>query len=96
LPDWDRTPYSGPSQFTDDAEQDEYRCPRGEPVRRETATYTERVAVYRAAPAACRVPACGCCPCKAQSPTSDAGRSLQRSFDAEYFERVRGYHATAA
>jgi transposase len=91
LPDRDRTPYYGPSRFAYDAERDEYRCPQGEPLRRETAKYTERVVVYRAAPTACNA-----CPLKAACTASDAGRSIHRSFDAEYIERVRGYHASAA
>jgi len=91
LPDWDRTPYYGPSRFAYDAERDEYRCPQGEPLRREKAKYTERVVVYRAAPAACNA-----CPRKAACTASDAGRIIHRSFDAEYIERVRGYHASAA
>jgi hypothetical protein len=47
--------------------------------------------VYRAAPATCNA-----CPLKAACTASDAGRIVQRSFDAEYLEWVRGYHATAA
>lgn len=38
LPDWDkRTPYYGPTQFTYDPERDEYRCPQGQRLHRETA-----------------------------------------------------------
>jgi hypothetical protein len=91
LPDWDRTPYFGPSRFAYDAEHDRYTCPRGEPLRRETAKYTERVVVYRAAAAACNA-----CPLKAACTGSDAGRIVHRSFDAAYLDRVRAYHATAA
>ena len=91
LADWDRTPYYGPSRFTYDTEQDEYRCPQGEPLRRAAVKYTERVWVYRADPGTCNA-----CPLKAACTLSDAGRIIHRSFDAEYIERVQGYHATAA
>jgi transposase len=91
LADWDRTPYYGPSQFTYDAERDEYRCPRGQPLRRYTAKYTEEVVVSRAAAATCNA-----CPVKAQCTASERGRTVHRSFPEEYLERVQAYHATAA
>ena len=92
LPDWDtRTPYYGASQFTYDPERDEYRCPQGQRLRRETAKYTEEVIVYRAEAATCNT-----CPLKAQCTSSDRGRIVHRSFYAEYLERVRGYHQTPA
>ena len=92
LADWDRrAEYYGPSQFTYDAERDVYCCPRGEMLRRETAKYTERVVVYRAPPMICNV-----CPVKAACTASDHGRIIHRSFDAEYLERVHGYHETEA
>jgi hypothetical protein len=92
LPDWDtRTPYYGASQFTYDPARDEYRCPQGQRLRRETAKYTEEVIVYRAEAATCNT-----CPLKAQCTSSDQGRIVHRSFYAEYLERVRGYHQTPA
>lgn len=92
LPDWDtRTPYYGASQFTYDPERDEYRCPQGQRLRRETAKYTEEVIVYRAEAATCNT-----CPLKAQCTSSDQGRIVHRSFYAEYLERVRSYHQTPA
>jgi len=91
LPDWDRTPYYGPSRFTFDAERDEYRCPEGQPLRRSTAKYGAEATVYRAAPATCNA-----CAVKAACTASDRGRTLQRSFWAAYLERVQGYHRTTA
>ena len=35
-------------------------------------------------------------PSRPPAPTSDHGRIVQRSFYADYLERVRGYHATEA
>jgi hypothetical protein len=91
LPDWGRTPYSGPARFLYDAGQDEYRRPQGQPLHRYTAKHEAEVAVYRAAPATCNA-----CSVKAACTASGRGRTLQRSFWAEYLERVRGYHRTAA
>ena len=47
--------------------------------------------VYRADAAICNA-----CPVKAECTTSDHGRMVQRSFYADYLEKVRGYHATEA
>jgi hypothetical protein len=47
--------------------------------------------VYRA-PAA----TCNGCPVEAACTASDQGRTLQRSFYAEYLERVQAYHETPA
>ncbi len=91
LPDWDqRTPYYGPSLFIYDPESDLYRCPQGESLRRNKAVYTGRkIVLYRADAAICNV-----CPVKADCTASAHGRQIARSFDAEYLDRVRGYHDT--
>jgi hypothetical protein len=49
------------------------------------------VVVYRADAATCNA-----CPVKAACTDSDRGRTIQRSFHAQYLERVRGYHRTPA
>src|SRR5215216_1437524 len=70
LPDFDqRTPYYGLSKFTFDPDQDEYRCPQGQVLRRKTAKYTEGVVVYRAEAATCQA-----CPIKAACTESSQGR----------------------
>jgi transposase len=89
LPNWDRTPFYGPSQFTYDRERDEYRCPEGHRLPRWTAKYTEELTVYRADAATCNA-----CPVKAACTTSERGRTIHRSFHAAYLERVQGYHET--
>jgi transposase len=89
LADWGRTPYYGPSHFTYDPAEDAYRCPRGQPLRRYTAKYTEEVWVYRALPDTCNA-----CPVKPECTASHLGRTVHRSFHAEYLERVRSYHET--
>jgi Transposase DDE domain len=91
LADWDRTAYYGPSRFRYDAERDEYRCAEGHPLRRLKAKYADAVVLYRA-----QVATCNGCPVKAACTASDRGRTLQRSFSAEYLERVQAYHETAA
>ena len=92
LPDFDqRTPFFGKSEFTYDAAADAYRCPRGESLPRRKTKYTEQEVVYRANAATCNA-----CPIKIACTTSDHGRIVHRSFSADYLDKVRGYHATAA
>ncbi len=90
LPDWERrTPYYGASLFTYDAEHDVYHCPQGETLRRRTASNREKKVIYRANAAICNT-----CPLKAACTASDHGREVSRPFDADYLDRVRGYHET--
>ena len=92
LPDFDeRTPYFGAARFWYAAARDEYRCPQGHPLRPVKRKYTEDVIVYQANAATCNG-----CPLKARCTASAQGRQVYRSFYADYLERVRGYHATAA
>lgn len=89
-PDWDqRTPYYGASLFTYDQEHDVYRCPQGETLRKRKTKYTEEKVVYGADAAVCNA-----CPVKAACTPSDHGREIGRPFDADYLDRVRGYHGT--
>ena len=83
------TPYYGSSRFVYDAEKDLYRCPRGEPLRLYTHSYTERVTKYRAKPETCNA-----CPSKPECTPGHRGRVLGRSFDEEFLERVRAYRQT--
>lgn len=92
LPDWDnRTPYFGASLFTFDPETDTYQCPNGETLRRTTAKYTEGKIQYRA-----RATTCNACPLKAECTGSTKGRTIQRSMDEDYLDRVRAHHQTEA
>ena len=91
LADWDRTAFYGPSRFAYDAERDEYRCPANHPLRRATVKHGEEVIVYQADPATCNA-----CPLKAACTESKTGRRVQRSFHADYLDKVRDYHQTAA
>jgi Transposase DDE domain len=91
LPNWDRTEFYGPSQFHYDAEQDEYRCPQGQTLRRKSAKFSEGVVVYQA-----RAATCNACPVKEACTPSEHGRKVQRSTEAAYLDKVRAYHETAA
>ena len=85
-----KSPYYGASRFVYDAEQDLYECPKGEPLRLYTHSYTERLTRYRADPGSCNA-----CPLKPKCTPGDSGRVLMRSFDEELLERVRAYRDTA-
>ncbi len=90
LPDFDqRTPFYGQREFQYDPEQDAFTCPNGALLRLEKHRYTVRTKEYRADAATCNA-----CPLKAHCTDSERGRSLRRSFDEEYLERVRTYHTT--
>jgi transposase len=91
LPNWDRTPYYGPSRFHYDPVRDEYQCPQGQPLRRYGANYGDHVMIYRATPTTCNA-----CPVKAACTESQRGRIVKRSFFAAYLDRVKGYHETPA
>ncbi len=92
LPDFDqRTPFYGQREFQYDPEQDVYTCPNGALLHLEKHRYTERTKEYRADAATCNA-----CPLKEHCTASERGRSLRRSFDEEYLERVHAYHTTEA
>ena len=92
LPDWDRRPpYYGPSRFAFDPERDEYRCPQGHALRRHHVSNRVEAWIYRADKAVCAA-----CPVRAACTDSRLGRSLSRSFWAEYVDRVRAYQQTPA
>jgi hypothetical protein len=90
LPDFDkRTSVYGKQAFRYDPERDIYMCPNNAILPLHTHAYNEREKRYQANAATCNA-----CPLKPQCTTSDQGRLLKRSFDEEYLEQVRAYHAT--
>jgi len=90
LPDWgDKGGYYGLARFRYEAEEDVYRCPEGQLLRFLRTDYTTERVTYRAKAAVCNG-----CSAKAQCTPSVHGRVVQRSFYAEYFERVRAYQQT--
>jgi len=68
-----------------------YTCPQGTVLKRRQAMNKDRSIHYQA-PAVI----CNRCPCKARCTPSKAGRTVQRSLDEAYLDRVRGYHETEA
>ncbi len=90
IPDMDhRTEFFSSQEFIYDIERDVYVCPAGKDLRFDRPHSTERSRRYRA-----RAKDCNHCPLKAKCTTSKQGRSLCRSVDEQYLDRVRGYHAT--
>jgi DDE family transposase len=86
-----RTPYFRQEDFQYDSERDVYICPTGKELHFCQRQTTERSRRYRA-----RAKDCNHCPLKAQCTTSTQGRSLCRSVDERYLDRVRAYHTTEA
>jgi transposase len=92
LPDSDhRTEFFSADRFRYEAERDVYICPAGKELHFFQAHSTERSRRYRA-----HAKDCNHCPLKAKCTTSKQGRSLCRSVDEEYLDRVRAYHTTEA
>ncbi|HEX2513869.1 MAG TPA: IS1182 family transposase, partial [Chloroflexota bacterium] len=92
LPDWNhRTGRYGASRFRYDPERDEYRCPQGHPLPRHHVSNRIEAWIYRADTAICAA-----CPVRAACTTSRVGRTLVRSFYADYLDRVRAYQDTPA
>ncbi len=90
LPDNDhRTEFFSSQEFKYDATRDVYVCPAGKELHFVQGQSTERSRRYRA-----YAKDCNACPLKAKCTTGKQGRSLCRSVDEEYLDRVRGYYAT--
>jgi len=90
LPNYEeRTGRFPKSRFIYDAERDVYRCPQGEELRRYVYSRSDEKIKYRADK---RV--CAACPVREHCTNSKEGRKIERSFDEEYVERVRGYAET--
>ena len=77
--------------FRYDPLSDTYTCPQGTVLKRRQRKQQDRSIHYQA-PAAI----CNRCPCKARCTPSKAGRTVQRSLDEAYLDRVRDYHETEA
>ena len=90
LTDYDkRSPLFGKQQFSYNSDRDVYICPGGEELPLLHPMYVPRVYKYQAEAATCNG-----CALKAKCTDSDNGRSVTRSFDEEYLERVRSYQTT--
>jgi transposase len=86
-----RTPFFRQEDFQYDAQRDVYLCPTGKELHFCQRQTTERSRRYRA-----RAKDCNHCPLKAKCTTSIQGRSLCRSVDEVYLDRVRAYRHTEA
>ncbi len=82
-------PYYPLAAFAYDAERDEYRCPQGQPLRRDRIAWEKELIGYAADPAVCNA-----CPVKAACTPGTTGRHVHRSLHEAYLDRVRAYHAT--
>lgn len=92
LPEWGRgLPVFAKGAFTYDPAADAYTCPDGATLPFDRLNKTQRLIVYRADPSTCNA-----CSLKAQCTESSRGRTVVRSYDEEYLDRVRVYHETAA
>ena len=90
LTDYDkRSPLFGKQQFSYNSDRDVYICPGGEELPLLHPMYVPRVYKYQAEAATWNG-----CALKAKCTDSDNGRSVTRSFDEEYLERVRSYQTT--
>ena len=90
LPDNDhRTEFFSPERFRYEASRDSYICPVGKELHFVQGQSTERQRRYRA-----YVKDCNACPLRAQCTPNKQGRSLCRSVDEEYLDRVRAYQPT--
>ncbi len=85
-----RACYSYPD-FTYDAERDVYWCPAGEILKNTGARSKLELTRYVAAPEVCNS-----CLLKAKCTEGKSGRAVNRNFDEEYFERVKGYYGLEA
>jgi transposase len=86
-----KTPLFGKQRFLYDPARDVYTCPGGQELYRAGADAGQRRTRYQALAVACAP-----CPLRARCTTSPDGRSVVRSFDEAYAERVRAYAATPA
>jgi transposase len=86
-----KSPYYPLAAFAYEAERDEYRCPQGQPLRRDRVTWEKELIGYVADPAVCNA-----CPVKAACTPGKTGRHVHRSLHEAYLDRVRAYHATAS
>jgi transposase len=79
----------GPGHFRYDPEKDIYACPADERLHRRARTSGNRGTQYRA-----KAQACNACELKAKCTTSERGRTLYRSLEEDFYDRVRAYRGT--
>lgn len=70
---------------------DVYHCPAGEILRKDGIRFKQQITRYKADPEVCNA-----CALKAKCTDGKSGRAVARSFDEEYYDRVREYQSTEA
>ena len=83
--------FFGEDKFVYDPQQDLYHCPGGAVLRSKGILHKKRFARYKA-----EAKACNACTLKPKCTNAKGGRTLRRSLDEHYRDRVRAYHETAA
>lgn len=76
-------------EFVYDPERDIYRCPAGKILKKDGIRFKQRITRYIADPKTCNS-----CPLKSKCTDGKSGRAVARSFDEEYYDRVREYQKT--
>ena len=88
---WGKRTLFRKDDFAYDEARDVYVCPSGEILRNTGARKKLRLTRYVADPKTCNA-----CPLKHRCTEGKSGRAVNRNFDEEYFERVKGYYGLAA
>ena len=92
LPTWNAQPhFFAKDAFVYEAARDVYTCPGKETLSFVRRIKPQRLLIYRAPSAACAA-----CALRAQCTESKYGRSVARSYDEAYIDRVRTYRETEA
>jgi hypothetical protein len=81
--------FFGIEKFRYDPEKDLYHCPGGQVLRSNGLLHTERFARYKA-----DAKVCSACALKPRCTDAKGGRTLRRSLDEHYRDKVRSYHQT--
>lgn len=88
---WGKRDLFRKDDFAYDPERDVYRCPAGEILKYTGARQKLRLTRYVDDPEACNS-----CPLKSKCTNGKSGRVVNRNFDEEYFEKVKGYYELEA
>ena len=84
-------PYFSKEEFVYEPEQDLYRCPARQSLRRFADHAARRLTKYRADAATCAA-----CALRPQCTKSKRGREVLRYYDEDYVDRVKSYFGTFA
>ena len=88
---WGKRALFRKDDFTYDPERDVYWCPAGEVLRNTGGRSKLELTRYVADPEICNS-----CSLKSKCTNGKSGRAVNRNFDEEYFEKVKGYYELEA